>query len=50
MSWQFSALPMSWQLSPSLLGDVFLKVLHDDPRWEVLLDKVGLLQYWREMH
>ena len=35
---------------PYLLRDVFLKVLHDDPRWEVLLDKVGLLQYWREMN
>jgi len=32
-----------------LLGDPFLKALHDDPRWEALLEKVGLLQYWHEM-
>jgi len=35
---------------PMLLGDKFLNVLHDDPRWEPLLDKVGLLPYWREMN
>ena len=23
--------------------------LHDDPRWEPFLDKMGLLAYWREM-
>jgi len=35
---------------PALLGAQFLNVLHDDPRWEPLLDKVGLLPYWREMN
>ena len=35
---------------PNLLAAPFLNALHDDPRWEPLLDKVGLLPYWREMN
>ncbi len=35
---------------PNLLAAPFLNMLHDDPRWESLLDKVGLLPYWREMN
>jgi TolB-like protein/cytochrome c-type biogenesis protein CcmH/NrfG len=33
----------------ALLGDQLLKSLHTDPRWEPLLDKMGLLPYWYEM-
>jgi TolB-like protein/Tfp pilus assembly protein PilF len=33
----------------SLLTDQFLENLHADPRWEALLEKMHLLQYWREM-
>jgi adenylate cyclase len=33
----------------SLLTDQFLENLHADPRWEALLEKMNLLQYWREM-
>ena len=33
----------------ALLSDQLLKNLHADPRWEPLLDKMGLLPYWREM-
>jgi hypothetical protein len=23
--------------------------IHSDPRWELLLEKLGLVEYWREM-
>ena len=32
-----------------ILLDPFLVSLHDDPRWEQTLDKVGLLKYWRDL-
>ncbi len=32
-----------------LLADPFIVSLHSDPRWEPLLQKVGLLPYWQEM-
>ena len=32
-----------------ILLDPFLVSIHDDPRWEKVLDKVGLLTYWREL-
>jgi len=32
-----------------LLLDPFLVSLHNDPRWEPTLDKVGLLKYWQEL-
>ena len=32
-----------------LLLDPFLVSLHDDPRWEKTLDRVGLLKYWQEL-
>jgi len=31
-----------------LIADHFLKALHEDPRWEPYLLKVGLLDYWKE--
>ena len=34
----------------SLLSDQLLNNLHTDPRWEPLLDKMGLLPYWHEMN
>jgi len=36
-------------LAQSLLSDGMLRILYDDPRWEPLVDKVGLLQAFREM-
>jgi tetratricopeptide (TPR) repeat protein len=32
----------------NLIVNPWLANLHDDPRWEKILDKVGLLQYWKE--
>jgi TolB-like protein/Tfp pilus assembly protein PilF len=32
-----------------VLYSPYLVTLHDDPRWERILDKVGLLKYWQEM-
>jgi tetratricopeptide (TPR) repeat protein len=32
-----------------VLLDPFLVSLHDDPRWEPVLLKVGLLDYWKEL-
>jgi hypothetical protein len=34
----------------ALLSDQLLRNLHTDPRWEPLLDKMGLLPYWHEMN
>jgi TolB-like protein/Flp pilus assembly protein TadD len=34
----------------ALLSDQLLNNLHTDPRWEPLLDKMGLLPYWHEMN
>jgi adenylate cyclase len=31
-----------------IIADPLLVPLHDDPRWEEILDRVGLLKYWRE--
>lgn len=31
-----------------MVKDPLLVSLHTDPRWEEILDKVGLLEYWRE--
>jgi tetratricopeptide (TPR) repeat protein len=31
------------------LSDPFLNSLHNDPRWEPLLEQVGLLEAWRAM-
>ena len=33
----------------SLLRDPTLRSLHDDPRWALLLEKIGLLDFWNEM-
>jgi len=33
----------------SLLKDSTLHGLHDDSRWEPLLEKIGLLDAWKEM-
>jgi TolB-like protein len=32
-----------------ILLDPFLVSLHDDPRWELLLENVGVLNYWKEL-
>jgi TolB-like protein/Flp pilus assembly protein TadD len=32
-----------------ILNNFWFRELHDDPRWEDLLDKMGLLEYWRLM-
>ena len=32
-----------------LIFNPWLAPLHDDPRWEVILDKMGLLEYWKEL-
>ena len=32
-----------------LLADPFLKPLHEDPRWEPYLLKLGLLDYWKNL-
>jgi len=32
-----------------ILGDPLLKSLHDDPRWEPYLLKLGLLDYWKTL-
>ena len=31
-----------------LVLNSWLAPLHDDPRWEIILDKMGLLKYWQE--
>ena len=31
----------------ALIYDLWLSNLHNDPRWEILIDKVGLLEYWQ---
>jgi serine/threonine-protein kinase len=36
-------------LAQSLLTDGMLRVLYDDPSWEPFLDKIGLLQAFRDM-
>ena len=36
-------------LAQSLLTDGMLRVLYDDPRWEPFVDKIGLLQAFRDM-
>jgi len=33
----------------NLLSDRTLRPLHDDPRWEPILDRAGLLEAWRAM-
>jgi len=33
---------------PQLIFNPWLAPLHDDPRWEKTLDKVGLLKYWEK--
>jgi adenylate cyclase len=33
-----------------ILMDPFLASLHDDPRWEQILDRVGLLKYWQKLN
>ena len=33
---------------PQLIYNPWLAPLHDDPRWEKILDKMGLLNYWTE--
>ena len=33
---------------PQLIFNPWLAPLHDDPRWEKILDKVGLLNYWEK--
>jgi hypothetical protein len=33
----------------SLLVDLWLESLHDDPRWRPLLEKMKLLEYWDAM-
>ena len=32
-----------------ILGETAFRSIHSDPRWEVLLAKLGLLEYWLEM-
>ena len=32
-----------------VLFDPFLGSLHTDPRWEPMLNKIGMLKYWREL-
>jgi hypothetical protein len=32
----------------NLLVNPWLVPLHDDPRWEQLLDNIGLLKYWKK--
>jgi TolB-like protein len=31
-----------------LMINHWLAPLHDDPRWEIILDKLGLLEYWKK--
>jgi hypothetical protein len=31
-----------------LIFNPWLAPLHDDPRWEKILDKMGLLNYWKK--
>lgn len=31
-----------------LIYNPWLANLHDDPRWEKILDKMGLLKYWKK--
>jgi len=33
----------------NLLVNPWLAPLHDDPRWELILDKMGLLEYWKKL-
>jgi len=33
----------------NLIVNPWLAPLHDDPRWEVILDKMGLLEYWKKL-
>ena len=32
-----------------ILTETAFHSIHSDPRWELLLEKLGLLEYWREM-
>jgi len=32
-----------------LIFNPWLATLHDDPRWEVILDRMGLLEYWKKL-
>jgi len=32
-----------------LIFNPWLASLHDDPRWEVILDRMGLLEYWKKL-
>ena len=33
----------------NLIVNPWLAPLHDDPRWELILDKMGLLEYWEKL-
>jgi hypothetical protein len=33
----------------NLIYNPWLAPLYDDPRWEVIVDKMGLLEYWTKL-
>ncbi|NNE06186.1 MAG: hypothetical protein HKN15_10735, partial [Xanthomonadales bacterium] len=38
-----------WRVLAYILGEPLLYPLHDEPRWRVVLDQLGLLEYWLEV-
>jgi TolB-like protein/Flp pilus assembly protein TadD len=47
--WLDSALENSGYFPPWVLTETAFHSIHSDPRWEILLEKRGLLEYWREV-
>lgn len=42
------AVASRWRILAYILGEPLLYPLHDDPRWPIILDQLGLLEYWLE--
>ncbi len=44
--WLEKAYDSDTQFLVFILGNIFLRGLHSDPRFALFLDKMGLLEYW----
>ena len=46
--WLDIAFEQKSSMMTQLVLNSWLEPLHDDPRWEIILDKMGLLKYWHK--
>ena len=47
--WLDIAIEQKDRYMSQLIFNPWLAPLHDDPRWEVILDRMGLLEYWKKL-